>query len=37
MAEVRFQRSQPGIVTSASRLFWSIVDMFRPPEKVARQ
>lgn len=37
MAEVRFQRTPPGIVTSASRLFWSIVDMFRPPEKVARQ
>jgi hypothetical protein len=37
MAEVRFQRSQPGIVAGASRLFWSIVDMFRPPEKVARQ
>ncbi len=37
LADVRFQRRPPAFVESASRLFRSIVDMFTPAEKVARQ
>jgi len=37
LADVRFQRRPPAFVESASRFFRSIVDMFTPAEKVARQ
>ncbi|KAB2937858.1 MAG: HlyD family efflux transporter periplasmic adaptor subunit [Hyphomicrobium sp.] len=37
LADVRFQRRPPAFVESASRFFRSLVDMFRPTEKLARQ
>jgi hypothetical protein len=37
LADVRFQRRPPAIVESASRLFRSLVDLFRPSEWVASQ
>lgn len=37
LADVRFQRASPAIMETASGLFWSFVDLFRPAVKVASQ
>ena len=35
LADVRFHREAPAVMETASALFWSFVDLFRPAEKVA--
>ena len=37
LADVRFQRTSPAVMETASGLFWSFVDLFRPAVKVASQ
>jgi hypothetical protein len=35
LADVRFHRERPAVMETASTLFWSFVDLFRPAQKVA--
>jgi hypothetical protein len=37
LADVRFHREAPAVMETASLLFWSFVDLFRPAEKLASQ
>jgi len=37
LAEVRFRRTPPALMRSATKLFRSVIDMFTPAERVARQ
>jgi multidrug resistance efflux pump len=37
LADVRFHREAPAVMETASLLFWSFVDLFRPVEKLASQ
>jgi hypothetical protein len=34
---VRFQRRSSAVMETASGLFWSFVDLFRPAQKLASQ